>query len=95
MWTFLWRERRPFREEGRGIEGGRGRKRWNEMGRRDGPIEKNDVMCSVRLRPRLLQLDELHGNGNHRNCPDREEERDGMMESKSRILAPNGVWIVT
>ena len=68
------------------------------MGWRDGPIEKNDVMCSLpRLRPRLLQLDELHGNGNHRNCPDSIEgrERDGMMESKSRILALNGVWIET
>ena len=58
------------------------------MGWRDGPIEKNDVMCSlVRLRPRLLQLDELHGNGNHRNCPDREEERDGI-----KVTHPGTEW---
>ena len=48
VWTFLWRERRPFRERGEREEGRGGREgeKEMEMGWRDGPIEKNDVMCS-------------------------------------------------
>ena len=67
VWTFLWRERRPFREGEGGREGGGESEKEMEMGWRDGPIEKNDVMCSS-----AAAAAGCMGNGNHRNCPHRE-----------------------
>ena len=89
------REGRPFREEeGEKREGGgrEGEKEEMEMGWRDGPIEKNDVMCFSSAAPSAALG--LHGNGNHRNCPDRKRGEGGGMESKSRNLAVNGVSMV-
>ena len=62
------------------------------MGWRDGPIEKNDVMCSLVCGPVCFSWMSCRGMGIIEIA--QIEKRRGM-ESKSRILALNGVWIVT
>ena len=58
-----------------------------EMGWRDGPIEKNDVMCSS-----AAAAAGCMGNGNHRNCPHRDDivAFSGWVRSKGTLTLQTG-----